>query len=132
MDSEGPSTQQIVAELLIPEDEIGVPILVTGHLEIAATYAVSYGGVFGVFDDRVMETKDVSFWVYPLARKPAIDTEMDMYRRTTVLIPTLILASSALVPPLLLGDVDSTCGEGAAPQTRRRKRRRSFIAPPAR
>ena len=64
---------------------------------------MSYGGVFGVFDDRIMETKDVSFWVYPLARKPAIDTEMDMYRRTTVLIPTLILASSALVPLFFLG-----------------------------
>ena len=91
--------EHLDVELAIPEDDVEIPFRVTGCIEIKATFPVlASQTTYKVVHDGQMQTQEVSFWVVPKRMKSEMLRELHMYKRTSMLIPTLLLACSSLIP----------------------------------
>lgn len=96
--------EHLDVELVTPEDDVTAPCRVTGYIEVTATFPVFVPPTkFDVVHDGPMQTQEVSFWVVPKKMGSEMLRELHMYKRISMLIPTLLLACSSLIPIFFIG-----------------------------
>ena len=103
------SAHAITVNLSIPQDDLTVPLHVTGHLAFDARYyivvdRISDSGHSGHYNTDIgpLESQNLSFWVYPKNMAGQIVLEREMYQHTTWRAEEYVIAGSALIPLIFM------------------------------